>query len=64
MQRQLPLLFGVQYIDKLLMCLCDAVAGGALLRNVWLDSEYMFCVNSWVLWSYCSYFLREGELGS
>ena len=36
----------LQYIDKLLMCSCDAVAGslhGALLRNARLDSEYTFC---------------------
>ena len=67
MQRQLSLLVGVQYIDKLLMCSCDAVAGplhAALLCNAWLDSEYTFCVSSWVLWPFCSYFLREGELGS
>ena len=34
MQRRLSLLVGVQYIDKLLMYLCDAVAGslhGAVL---------------------------------
>ena len=58
------LLVGVQYTDKLLMCSCDAVAGslhGALLRNACL---YMFCVSSWVLWPFCSHFLREGELGS
>ena len=45
------------------MYLCDAVAGplhGALLRNAWLDSEYMFCDSSWVRWLYCS-FLREGN---
>ena len=67
MQRQLSLLVGVQYIDKLLMCSCDAVAGplhAALLCNAWLDSEYTFCVSSWVLWPFCSYFLREGQLGS
>ena len=66
-QRQVSLLIGVQYIDKLLMCQCDAVAGslhGALLRNAWLDSGYMFCDSSWVLWPYCSYLLREGEFGS
>ena len=48
-QRQLSLLVGVQYIDKLLMCSCDAVAGplhGALLRNAWLYSEYIFCDSS------------------
>ena len=66
-QRQLSLLVGVQYVDKLLMYSCDAVAGslhGALLRDAWLGSEYMFCDSSWVRWPYCSYFLHEGELGS
>ena len=46
-------------IDKLLMCTCDAVAGPlhvALLRNAWLNSEYMFCDSSWVRWPYCSFF--------
>ena len=52
MQRQLSLLVGVQYIDKLLMYSCYAVTGslhGALLHSAWLNSEYMFCVSSWVL---------------
>ena len=70
-QRQLSLLVGVQYIDKLMMCSCDAVAGSmqvALLRNAWLDSGYMFCVSSFLLWPFCSYFYAKGnsdpEVGS
>ena len=58
-QRQLSLLVGVQYTDKLLTCSCDAVSGSlhvALLCNAWFDSEYMFCDGSWVLWPCCSYF--------
>ena len=51
LQRQLSFLVQVQYIDKLLMYSCYAVTGslhGALLRSAWLNSEYMFCVSSWV----------------
>ena len=43
---------------------CDAVAGpllAALLRNAWLDSEYMFCVSSWVLWTVCLFSTRRGK---
>ena len=35
-----------------------------LLRNAWLDSVCMFCVCSWVVWTSCPQFLRDGELGS
>ena len=43
----------VQYIDKLLMCSWSCSGRfrctGTLLCNARLDSEYMFCVGSWVL---------------
>ena len=60
----LSLLVGVQYIDKLLMCSCDAVAcplHAALLCNAWFDSEYMFCVSSRVFGRFAQIFYAKGN---
>ena len=45
------------------MYLCDAVAGplhGALLRNAWLDSEYMFCDSSGCVGCIALFFYVKG----
>ena len=46
------------------MYMCDAVAGplhGALLRNAWLDSEYMFCDSSGCVGCIAFFFYVKGN---